>query len=31
MLAPPILKQNVYNGVFEDLEPEEIPTALDFF
>ena len=31
MLASPILKQNIYNGVFEDLEPHLLPKDMDFF
>ena len=31
MIASPILKQNVYNGVYLDLEPHQLPKDLDFF
>ena len=30
-MASPILKQNLYNGVYEDVKPNELPKELDLF
>ena len=30
-LLSPVFQQNLYNGVFDDLEPDEIPHEIDFF
>ena len=30
-LVSPVFKQNLYNGVYDDLEPDVIPHEIDFF
>jgi len=30
-MMSPVFKQNIYQGVYDDIHPEEIPTDVDLF